>query len=441
MTPPLPPISRRALLRGAGAAIALPWLEAMEPLARATTDCRRPPVRFACLFMPNGVWAPDWRPTHEGSDFELSKTLTPFAPLRDRLLVLSNLRNRNAQEGEGHYVKTTSLLSGAKVRRTGGRDVRCGTTVDQYAAQRVGMDCPLASLELGMDPVSPKVDMGYSTVYGGHISWRSPEEPAPKEIHPQRAFERLFRGGRRAADPDRDSVLDLVLGEASALRAKVGARDRAKLEEYLSSLRELEQRMVRVRALAQDGAGAHATEPPRELAAEDFQARIGVMLELIALAFVTGATRFATFMFGNSVSGRNFSFLDGVQGGHHDLSHHENQEDKIRQYQLIQEWHAARVAELALRLDAHQDGEDGSTVLDNSVLMFASGIRDGNQHEPFDLPIAMLGGWGGRVATGRHLAFPKDSPLCGVYLSLLEVLGCPAARFGDADRPLLTVGA
>lgn len=433
MRPPPKAISRRTLLRGAGAVLALPWLSAMAPAMRRAG----PRVRFACLFMPNGVWAPDWAPSGSGADFQLSKTLTPLAPVRDLLLVPSNLRNWNANEGEGHYVKTTSLLSGAKVRRTGGRDVRCGTTVDQFAAQRLGQDTLLPSLEIGMDPASRQVDMGYSTVYGATLSWKSPDEPAPKEIDPLRVYERLFRGGRRAGDPGLDSVLDLVSGEAASLHGRVGAEDRRKLDEYLESVRELERRLARVRALREAGGGLPEADRPADLEAEDFQARVGAMLELLALAFATGATRYATFMFGNSVSGRNFSFLPGVPGAHHELSHHEDKEEKWRPYQLIQEWHAARVADLALRLRSFPEGDDGKSVLDNTVLMFAGALRDGNRHEPFDLPIALVGGWGGRVQTGRHLPCPPDTRLCNLYVSLLDALGCPVDSFGDSDGALL----
>jgi len=387
--------------------------------------------------MPNGVWGPAWTPATTGPDWELTPTLRPLAKLKEQVLVLSHLRNRNANEGEGHYVKTTSLLSGAKVKRTGGQDIRCGVTVDQLAARHIGHLTPLPSLELGTTPPRTLVDMGYSTVYGAHISWKTPTQPVAKEINPKRAFDRLFRSSRMGSSRTDGSVLDLVLAEAKGLKRRVAGTDAAKVDEYLDSVRALE---VRIQKLTEDRGGALSVDGADGLTHPldrewSFAQRVELMLDIIVLAFQTDTTRLSTFMFGNAVSPQDFSFLEGVKGGHHQMSHHENKKDKIAQYQLINRWHVEQLARMLEKMRAVTEA-NGTTLLDNSMVFFASGIRDGNRHEPRNLPVLFCGGGGGRLATGRHLAFPKRTRLCELYVSALQALGLPVTRFGDARRPL-----
>ncbi len=435
MIPPSRPWTRRRLLRGAGAVLALPWLEALAPL-RAAGPGGAPPVRLACLFMPNGALPRGWWPRDEEPSTPLPTILEPLEPLRDRLLLLRNLCNRNAFEGEGHYVKTTSLLSGARVRKTGGRDVRCGTTVDQVAARHVGRHTLLPSLELGIDPPTSRVDMGYSTLYGSHVSWAAPDRPLPKEIVPRRAFDRLFRRVRSAARPEDPFILDLVLEEARGLRRVVGYEDRHRLDEYLESVRALEERLARAEREPVNPMHLEHLEglrPPEGIPA--FPEHVRLMLEVLVLAFRTDTTRVATFMFGNSVSGRNFSFLDGVEGGFHPYSHHEGREDKMAAYERINRWHVEQLAWFCQRLDAIPEGD--GTLLDQSLVLFASGIGDGNAHDPKCLPVALLGRGGGRLPRGQYQVFPKQTPLCGLHLSLLHAMGVPADSFGDASTPLL----
>lgn len=421
-------MNRRDLLRAAGAFVALPWLESFAPRRRAAA-----PVRMAFVFMPNGVLPAAWQPQGSGTGFGLSPTLEPMAPLRDRMLVLSGLWNRNAEEGEGHYVKTTSLLSGAHVHRTGGRDLRCGTTLDQLAASRLGDRTPLPSIELGIEPTRHIVDMGYSTVYGATLSWRSPTEPMTKEIRPKLAFDRLFGGGRRG-DAGEGSVLDLVAGEARALAGRMHGADRDRLDSYLTALREIERRIetfdadraMRARELA---VGTAVPEEPA-----DHREHVDLMLSLIELAFRSDTTRIATLMLGNSVSGIDFSFLEGVKGSHHELSHHDGNAAKMQQYALINRWCVERFASLCQRLAAAREGD--TSVLDASMLVFASGIRDGNTHDPHDLPILLCGRGGGRLATGDHVASRRDTPLTNLWATMLEVFGCPVDRFGDSTGRL-----
>lgn len=425
MRPLRTPIHRRALLRGTGAAIALPLLEAMAPPLEPA------PLRYVCLFAPNGMLPAAWRPEGTGADFKWSPTLAPFAPHRDRVLVLGNLLNRASRAGEGHYVKTTAWLSGAPVHRTGGRDLRVGKSIDQVIAAHHAGQTPIESLVLGIEPVRNRVDMGYSTVYGANISWRTPTQPAPREIDPRRAYARLTRWNGAVSASAEPGALDLVLEEARSLSRRLGGADRAKLEEYLESVRELEVRLGRLAATE-----TAALEPPRGLEASreslpGFQDRVRLMLDIIFEALRTDSTRVATLMFGNSVSGQNFSFLEGVEGGHHSLSHHERKPERMAQYARINRWHAEQAAYLVGRLAGHSDG--GGSLLDRTVVQFGSGLADGNRHQPDDLPVLVAGGpWRG----GRHLRQARPTPLCNFYASLIgEVSGGPTT-FGDSHGPL-----
>lgn len=424
----LAPLSRRAVLRGglrgAGVALALPALEAMGAPALEGPRARR----FLAMFAPNGMLPAAWRPTAEGANFELPPTLEPLADVRSSVTVLGNLQNRNSHEGEGHYVKTTSLLSGAKVVRTGGRHLRVGTSLDQELARRFGHVTPIRSLALGVEPVRHRVDMGYSTVYGAHISWTTPTLPAAREIHPRRVYERVVRwSGLRAGGGRQRAVLDLIRREAKSLGQKLGGEDRRKLDEYLTSVEELGRR---VEAFA-DGAGAPVPEgAPTDPAGHDERCRL--MVDMTLLAVRMDATRFVTLMLGNAVSGANFSFLDGVEGGHHGLSHHEGKEDKKRQYALINRWHVDRFADLLRGLGAIDEGQ-GHTALDSTIALFGSGIADGNRHDPRDIPI-LVGG--GVLPGGLHVRQPKPTPLCDLYARVLEEFGVPDATFGDARGSL-----
>ncbi len=445
------PLPRRTLLRGAGAALALPWLDAM-----AHGPAEKPPVRFAALYFPNGVNPHHWTPEGKGAGFKLSKTLAPLAPHQKDILVLSNLWNAATDTGDGHYVKSAAWLCGTTIAKTTGADVRSNhISVDQFAAQRLGHLTALPSLELGTEPAHHAVDLavGYTRLYGSAISWSGPATPAAKEIDPRLAFGRIFRrgAGKRAGADDR-SVLDAVREDAQTLRNALGADDRRKLEEYLESVRAVETRID----FEARRAGQRVADPQQAAELAGLDARIGkfagarkqlqaraterpqhveLMLDLIALAFWTDATRIATFMFANDVSNVPFTFVDGVKGSHHEMSHHENNADKLAQYQKINEWHAAKLAYLLKRLSGWRDAA-GGTVLDNSMILFGAAIRDGNAHDPHNLPLVLAGGGGGTIAGGRHLEYAKNSKLCDLYRGVLRRLGTPAERFADSDREL-----
>lgn len=468
------PMSRRTMLRGTGVALALPWLEAMraERLLGAPDLSANPPAppRLAVLFMPNGVREDQWTPEKTGRDYELSDTLEPLSAFRDKLLVLTNLWNRNSQPGDGHYVKTAGILTGTTINKTVGVNLNCnGVSMDQVAAQHLGKETPLPSLELGTEPVQTGVDqvVGYTRVYGAHIAWRGPTKPLAKEINPRLAYQRLMRAGtqgEKSARQDR-RLLDLVMEDARRLRGELGSLDRQRMDEYLESVRSLEQRLDRVEnspgtpwsplaSLDQFEAPPENYPPERrgrgrgrggrrreggeqgereEAMADQHTEYVRLMLDLMVMAFQTDLTRVATFMHGNSVSNINFSFLDGVSGAHHSLSHHQNDEDKLRQYQRIARWHIEQLAYFMERLEAIPEGE--SNVLDNSLVLWASDLRDGNRHDPRNLPV-LVGGGGNRIQTGQHLSYDKDTPLCNLYVSLLQSMGVPVTQFADSTGPL-----
>jgi hypothetical protein len=437
-------ISRRTLLRGAGCGLALPWLEAMTP--RATGSSVAPgPTRMAVLYMPNGVNVSEWTPKGTGKDFELSNTLQPLAPFKDSINVFSNLWNEAARTGDGHYVKESSILSCTTITKTMGAELNMnGVSMDQFAAQELGDRTPLPSLELGIEPIATGVDtnVGYTRVYGCHIAWSSPTTPLAREINPRAVYQRLFQAGQGGgADSQQDvALLDRVLLDAKRMQSKVGSADKQRLEEYFSTLRQLEQRLQRA---TKPGAKRWAARVPLSPKAEplgepkNHTEHVQLMLDMTALAFQTDTTRITTFMFGNAVSGQNFRFLEGVSNSHHEISHHSNDADKLRQYQLINRWHIAQYAYLLEKLSKIQEGE--RSALDNSMVLFASALSDGNSHNPRNLPIVVAGKGGGRLATGQHIAAAPETPLANLYVSLLDAFGCPVDRFADSKGRLTQV--
>ncbi|MBY0504848.1 MAG: DUF1552 domain-containing protein [Bryobacteraceae bacterium] len=427
------PLARRTLLKGMGMSLGLPWLEAMSA---------PPPVRFAALYMPNGVREDTWTPPETGRNFTITPTLEPLAGLKDQLMVLTNLWNQASVGGDGHYVKMSGFLTSTTVTKTLGVDINCnGISMDQVAAQTTGQKTPIASLELGILPVTTGVDknVGYTRVYGSHIAWSSPTTPLAREVNPHLVFERLFHAGSQNTDTatqDRQ-LLDGVLDDAKQLRGKLGQADRIRLDEYLSVVRGLEDRLARASRPQTTPwkprvALNAADKPPAQ--PKDYADHVRLMLDMIALAFQSDSTRIVTFIFGNEVSNQNFSFVDGVKGGHHSISHHENQPENLRQYQLINRWHVAQYAYLLQKLQGMREGE--GTVLDHSAILFGSGFRDGNKHDPHNLPLLLAGRGGGRLATGQHLSYGPDTPLSNLYVSLLDVLGAPVERFADSTGRL-----
>lgn len=431
-------LTRRTLLRGVGVTLGLPWLDAMA----ASKLPAKPPIRMAMLYMPNGVNTNHWAPIGKGREFELSKTLAPLAPFKKDLVVMTNLWNEASKSGDGHYVKEAAILTCRTIKKTPGADLANGVSVDQLAAQMLGDPTPLPSLELGVTPVAIGVDavVGYTRVYGSHIAWSTPTTPLAREINPRAAYERLYRASTapatNAAKLDA-LLLDRVLDDAKRLRNEVGRADQLRLDEYLSVMRSLEQRVERagrqhksawkpIVPLNPDGA------PPEHPG--DHAAHVRLMMDVIAVAFQSDTTRISTFMFGNAVSNVSFRFLEGVSAGHHDVSHHQKEEDKLRQYQIINQWHVEQYAYLLGKLAAMKEGD--STVLDNSMILFASALSDGQQHNPHNLPLLLAGRAGGRIDAGQHLVYTEDSPLSNLYVSMLDAFGTPVERFADSTGPL-----
>jgi hypothetical protein len=408
----------------------------------ASSTASQPPVRLAALYMPNGVNVDAWTPEGKGRDFKFSPTLEPLAGLKDQVTVLSNLWNAASKGGDGHYVKEAAILTCVTIRKTQGTDLGNGVSMDQVAARKAAAETPLASLELGVTPVAIGVDavVGYTRVYGSHIAWSSPTTPLAREINPRSVYERLFRAssGPQGNSSKMDTLLlDRVLGDARRVREQVGASDRIRIDEYLNVMRSLEERVERAGNGSQRAWKPRAAIDPKAVPTDrpaDHTGHVRLMLDMIATAFQTDTTRVSTFMFGNSVSNVSFRFLEGVSAGHHDVSHHQKDAGKLKEYQLINRWHIAQYAYLLNRLRDMKEGD--STVLDNSMILFASALSDGNSHNPHKLPLVLGGRGGGRIAAGQHLVYPEDSPVANLYVSMLDAFGAPVERFADSTGPL-----
>jgi hypothetical protein len=443
MIPRQKTLSRRTLLRGAGVALGLPWLEAMVPsaLADARPAASKSPVRMAVLYMANGVNTSQWKPEGEGKDFRLSSTLQPLEDMKDQVLVLSNLWNAAANTGDGHYAKEGALLTCTTITKTMGVDINIhGASMDQVAASRVANQTPLPSLELGIEPESTGVDanVGYTRVYGCHIAWSNPTTPLARETDPRSVYARLFRAASPAGDSARQDtlLLDRVLDHSKKMRSELGAADKARVDEYLEIVRSLETRMERANDPKRTWKPLVSIEKaprPAENPASH-QEHVRLMLDMIALAFQSDTTRVSTFMFGNAVSGVNFRFLEGVTDSHHEISHHSNNAEKLRQYAIINRWHIEQYGYLMRKLRDMKEGE--GSVLDNSMILFASALSDGNSHNPHRLPLVLGGRGGGRIASGQHLVYSDDSPLANLYVSMLDAFGTPVERFADSTGPL-----
>lgn len=434
-------VSRRTVLRGLGTALALPWLEAFLPSPAHAS--RRSRLRAVFLFVPNGVAVAGWRPEAEGSDFALPPSLEPLAPLRDDILVLSGLTLDKARangDGPGDHARSAAaFLTARQPRKTAGADLRAGISIDQALASHVGRETPLPSLELGVEAArrSGNCDSGYSCAYSSSISWAGPSTPMGKAIRPRAAFERLVAFGdphlagaareeRRLA---RRSVLDYVREDARRLRKRLGGADRAKLDEYLAAVRALE---LRIEGAASLDAGDLEERLPRGVP-RDRRQHIRLLNEILVLALRSDRTRVATLMLANAGSNHAHRQV-GVKGGHHELSHHGGNVEKLGAIREIDRFHVAQLAHL---LQALRDVDEGDgTLLDNTLVLYGSGIADGNRHDHHDLPILLAGRGGGRVTPGRHVRYANETPLANLYLWMLDAFGAEATAFGDATGRL-----
>jgi hypothetical protein len=400
-------------------------------------------VRLAFLYVPNGVHMTDWTPNTVGAGFALPPVLEPLAEVKDDLLVLSGLTLDPARahgDGGGDHARAmASFLTGRHPRKTDGADLRAGISVDQVAAREVGRSTRFPSLEIGCEGGKNvgECDHGYSCAYQSNLSWRSESTPVAKEINPRLVFDRLFGNPPRGDDEARargerhhKSILDHVTEDARQLAAVLGVSDRRKLDEYLTSVREIEHRVCRA-APALDGGRAEYRRPLGIPA--DYQEHLRLMGDLLALAFQSDLTRLATFVFANDGSNRSYRAI-GVPDGHHDLSHHGGDEAKQEKIRRVNQFHAAQLAYFLGKMKSTSEAD--GTLLDHCMVVYGSGISDGNAHSHDDLPILLAGKGCGTIKTGRHLRYPKGTPLTNLYLSMLERVGAPIDSFGDSTGRL-----
>lgn len=440
------PLSRRTLLRGTGAAIALPLLDCMLPAGDATAAeaSEAAPLRAAFLYVPNGMHMPDWTPKQEGAGFDLPSTLEPLCGVYGKFSIHSGLAQRKAEangDGPGDHARAlATFLTGVQARKTSGADIRAGVSVDQLAAAWLGRRTRLPSLEIGSEGggQSGNCDSGYSCVYSSNIAWRSDTQSVPKESDPRLVFDRLFAAGRPGETEEARlkrekrsrSILDYVREEAKGMDRVVGVADRRKLDEYFTAVRELEVRLERFSSTSsQRDLGVARPEGPPEA----YRDHLRLLADMLVLAFLTDTTRVSTFVFANEGSNKSYSFID-VPEGHHDLSHHGRDAAKQAKIQRINRFHVEQLAYLLGKLDATREG-DGS-LLDRCMIVYGSGIGDGDRHNHNDLPILLAGGGGGAVKQGRHVVHEKNTPLTNLYLAMLAGLGCPTEKLGDSTGRL-----
>ncbi len=437
--PTIRELSRRSLLRGLGVTLALPWLEAI-PFARgaaAAAGGAALPKRFAALFMGNGISPPHWTATGSGADMQLGRSLEPLAPYRSKLNIVFGLFNKAATGVGIHPGQTGNILSGAALQR--GAVLRGGVSMDQLLAARFDGQTAQPSLVLGCEqPITGYHETNFSMAYSSHISWQNATSPVPMEVYPALAFDSLFdnQTSRRTA-----SILDRAMQQTRTLGRQVSAADRARLDEYLTSVREVERRVNRTRTdmeQANDraqGRNLPAVRMPRPDSGlpEDIREHMRLMCDIIALAFQTDKTRVATLLLCRDLSGLFYPFL-GVRTAHHPTSHADTSDD----YERVTRYYVSQLAYLAGRLNQMREG--ATTVLDNSCLMFISNLWSGSRHDSSKVPLAMVGGLGGALATGRVLDFAgrddEERKLCSLYLALMNRMGVSETRFGDATVPL-----
>lgn len=437
-------LPRRTVLRGLGAAVSLPMLEAMLPLTAMAQSIRPRTTRMAFMFVPNGIDMANWTPAADGALGELPHILQPLADLRSKINVLTGLTQHNAfalGDGPGDHARSTATwLTGVHVKKTAGSDIRAGISVDQVAAMHLGKETRYGSLEIGCErgAQAGDCDSGYSCAYSSNISWRGESTPNAKEVNPRLVFERLFGSGtsedaesRLRREQYRMSILDLVSEDASKLRNQLGSRDQRKLEEYLTGVREIEKRLQKIESKQMKDALAGATKPSGVPA--DFGEHIRLMGDMMVLAFQADLTRVCTFMYANDGSNRPYPMVS-VADGHHDMSHHGKNPDKLAKKQRIDRFHTEQLAYILKKLDSIKE-LDGS-LLDHSMIVYGAGISDGDRHNHDDLPILVAGGAAGTLKTGRHIKYPNHTPMNNLFLSMLDRVGCPMDKLGDSTGKL-----
>ncbi|MGE3512530.1 MAG: DUF1552 domain-containing protein [Vicinamibacterales bacterium] len=436
-------LPRRTFLRGLGAAVALPLLDSMVPALRAASSLKAA-RRLGVVYVPNGVIMEQWGLKGEGTTFDWSPTLRPMDPFRPQVTVVSGLDDKPAiplpNEGAGDHARAAgTFLTGVHVKKTEGADLQAGISMDQLAARELGKETQLGSLEMTMEytEMLGACDAGYSCAYSNTISWRSPTTPLPMEMDPRAVFERLFGDGdstdpasRLARIKEDQSILDALVEDVSRLGRALGPRDRTKLTEYLDSIRDVERRIQK--AEEQSSRELPVFERPAGVP-ESFEVHAKLMFDLLALAYQADLTRVATFMMGHEVSSRAYPEI-GVPDAHHPISHHQGDADKIAKCAKVNLFHMQMFAYFLDRLRATPDGE--GNLLDSSIIMYGSGMSDGNVHAHLDLPLLLAGGAAGHLKGGRHLRYPSGTPVTNLHLTVLDKLGIPMERFGDSTGML-----
>ena len=433
-------MQRRTFLQGLAATISIPQMRSMAATSASSSST---PCRLAFLYVPNGVNLAQWKPSiGSGDQFKLSPSLASLNPYKEKIQVISGLDHHKAQsngDGPGDHARASAtFLTGCQAKKTAGSNIRNGISVDQIAAKQIGHLTKLSSLELSTIRArkSGACDSGYSCIYQHNISWRDESTPMPAEYNPRIAFEKLFGSGDFKADTkrraQRKSVLDFISNDAKALQRKLSGEDHVKLDEYLTSIREVERRIERSENFKDHyPADARPNGIPK-----GHENHIRSMFDIMTLAFKTDSTRIASFLLSNEASNRSFKNL-GISGGHHSISHHRQNPEKLKQIAQIDAFYTEQLAYFLKNLEANKEGED--SLLDNTMIVYGSCIGDGNSHNHTDLPIVLAGGGSRNLTSNRHFKAPDGTPLTNLYLSLLENLNVSAKRIGDSTGKLSLV--
>jgi hypothetical protein len=454
-------MNRRRFLRGLGVCMALPALESIAPRSlfgsdtaveagalRATTASGAP-LRTAFLYFPNGAIPGSWLPSGQGKEFVLNQTMQPLAAVKDKIQVFGGLTDLSATpgpDGGGDHARANgTFLTGVRIKKTGGNDFHAGISADQIMAQQIGLITPFRSLELSCDIVQNfgACDTGYACVYQHNLAWSSPTTPMTPEVNPRQLFERLFGSGSRGErkqnlllrQQQQRSILDFVQNDSRALAGELAGRDRDKLDEYLTSVRDIEQRIER-----SEKSRVGAKEPDADTPVgipESFTLYVRLMYDMLHLAFQTDSTRVATFMIAGDGSNRDFAEI-GIAEGHHSLSHHRNNPETIKKVAAIDLWYATQFGYFLEKMENTKD-VDGNSLLHNSMIVYGSGNSDGNRHTHVDLPIILAGSGGGTLTPGRFVKH-SDAPMTNLYLSLMDRIGAKGLdRFGDSTGRLTNI--
>ena len=436
---------RRTVLKGLGAAVALPLLDAMIPTNAFASAEKKRTTRMMFISVPNGVHMKDWKPAETGANFALPYILEPLQNVKDSIVVMSGLTQDKARpngDGAGDHARSAAAwLTGCQPRKTSGANIKAGISADQLAAQLVGKGSRFPSIEIGCERggLAGDCDSGYSCAYSSSIAWRGESTPVGKEVNPRSVFDRLFGTGDPTETPEsrqrnsayRQSILDNVLEDAKQLQARLGANDQRKLDEYLTSVREIETRLARADQFTQEvklSGGKVPTGVPA-----DYGDHIRLMYDIMLLAFQTDQTRICTFMYANEGSNRNYSQI-GITDGHHDLSHHGRDPKKWAKLREINHYQISHLAYFLEKLQAVKEGS--GTLLENSMIVFGSGISDGDMHNHNDLPVLFAGKGGNTIKTGRHVKYDDNTPMNNLLLCMLDRMGIHPDKLGDSTGRL-----